>query len=159
MQVAALQLAAVQVAAVLYRLIYPMALLFRLVSPNQSFAWPATKKIRLYITTCIKYKLWWLFQRKYTGWYFSYSISSYSLKLIGRTLIFVNAIVTAKRIDGLLRALGFNSRTIHGQLEVTMYHISFLYLIKFNPLFLSYQNSKNSDSEPSRLFDPLPRAY
>lgn len=36
---------------------------------------------------------------------------------IGRTLVFVNAIITAKRLDGLLRSLGFNSRTIHGQLE------------------------------------------
>jgi ATP-dependent RNA helicase DDX24/MAK5 len=41
----------------------------------------------------------------------------YLYKNMGRILIFVNAIATAKRVDGLLRALGFNSRTIHGQLE------------------------------------------
>ena len=38
-------------------------------------------------------------------------------KITGRTLIFVNAIITAKRLDGLLRSLGFNCRCIHGQLE------------------------------------------
>merc|ERR1711991_123343 len=41
----------------------------------------------------------------------------YLRKISGRTLIFVNAIITAKRLDGLLRSLGFNSRCIHGQLE------------------------------------------
>ena len=39
------------------------------------------------------------------------------LKNTGRTLIFVNTIKNAKRLDGLLRALGFNCRTIHAQLQ------------------------------------------
>jgi superfamily II DNA/RNA helicase len=34
----------------------------------------------------------------------------------GRTLIFVNSIKTARRLDGLLRALQFHCRTIHGDL-------------------------------------------
>ena len=34
-----------------------------------------------------------------------------------RTLLFVNSIKTARRVDGLLRALGFNCRTIHAQLQ------------------------------------------
>ena len=39
------------------------------------------------------------------------------LKQGGRTLVFVNSIKTARRLDGLLRALGLNSRTIHAQLQ------------------------------------------
>lgn len=39
------------------------------------------------------------------------------LKHPGRTLLFVNSIKTARRVDGLLRALGFNCRTIHAQLQ------------------------------------------
>jgi len=39
------------------------------------------------------------------------------LKNIGRTLLFVNSIKTARRVDGLLRALGLNCRTIHAQLQ------------------------------------------
>ncbi len=35
----------------------------------------------------------------------------------GRTLIFVNSIKTARRLDGLLRALELNCRTIHAQLQ------------------------------------------
>ena len=35
----------------------------------------------------------------------------------GRTLIFVNSIKTARRLDGLLRALEVNCRTIHSQLQ------------------------------------------
>ena len=35
----------------------------------------------------------------------------------GRTLIFVNSIKTARRVDGLLRALEVNCRTIHSQLQ------------------------------------------
>jgi len=34
-----------------------------------------------------------------------------------RTLLFVNSIKTARRVDGLLRALGVNCRTIHAQLQ------------------------------------------
>lgn len=41
----------------------------------------------------------------------------YLLKNAGRTLLFVNSIKTARRIDGLLRALGINCRTIHAQLQ------------------------------------------
>ena len=41
----------------------------------------------------------------------------YLLKNIGRTLIFVNSIKTARRLDGLLRALGLNCRCIHAQLQ------------------------------------------
>jgi len=39
------------------------------------------------------------------------------LKHMGRTLIFVNSIKTARRVDGLLRALQINCRTIHSQLQ------------------------------------------
>ena len=39
------------------------------------------------------------------------------LKNVGRTLLFVNSIKTARRVDGLLRALGLNCRTIHAQLQ------------------------------------------
>ena len=39
------------------------------------------------------------------------------LQYPGRTLIFVNSIKTARRLDGLLRALEFNCRTIHAQLQ------------------------------------------
>jgi ATP-dependent RNA helicase DDX24/MAK5 len=35
----------------------------------------------------------------------------------GRTLVFVNSIKTARRLDGLLRALGINSRALHAQLQ------------------------------------------
>lgn len=35
----------------------------------------------------------------------------------GRSLIFVNSIKTARRLDGLLRALGVNCRTLHAQLQ------------------------------------------
>ena len=35
----------------------------------------------------------------------------------GRTLVFVNSIKTARRLDGLLRALELNCRTIHAQLQ------------------------------------------
>ena len=35
----------------------------------------------------------------------------------GRALVFVNSIKTARRVDGLLRALGLNCRTIHAQLQ------------------------------------------
>ncbi len=35
----------------------------------------------------------------------------------GRSLLFVNSIKTARRVDGLLRALGINCRTIHAQLQ------------------------------------------
>jgi ATP-dependent RNA helicase DDX24/MAK5 len=41
----------------------------------------------------------------------------YLLKNSGRTLIFVNSIKTARRVDGLLRALGLNCRCIHAQLQ------------------------------------------
>eukprot|EP01038_Epipyxis_sp_PR26KG_P014502 gene14502-19469_t len=41
----------------------------------------------------------------------------YLLKNSGRTLLFVNSIKTARRVDGLLRALGLNSRAIHAQLQ------------------------------------------
>ena len=41
----------------------------------------------------------------------------YLLKHVGRTLIFVNSIKTARRVDGLLRALGLNCRCIHAQLQ------------------------------------------
>jgi len=34
-----------------------------------------------------------------------------------RSLLFVNSIKTARRVDGFLRALGFNCRTIHAQLQ------------------------------------------
>jgi superfamily II DNA/RNA helicase len=34
----------------------------------------------------------------------------------GRSLVFVNSIKTARRVDGLLRALGFQCRTIHADL-------------------------------------------
>ncbi len=34
-----------------------------------------------------------------------------------RTLLFVNSIKSARRVDGLLRALGINCRTIHSQLQ------------------------------------------
>lgn len=34
-----------------------------------------------------------------------------------RTLVFVNSIKTARRLDGLLRALGLNCRTVHSQLQ------------------------------------------
>eukprot|EP01040_Poterioochromonas_malhamensis_P011405 gene11405-12434_t len=40
----------------------------------------------------------------------------YLLNNEGRTLIFVNSIKTARRLDGLLRALQFHCRTIHGDL-------------------------------------------
>jgi ATP-dependent RNA helicase DDX24/MAK5 len=39
------------------------------------------------------------------------------IKHSGRTLLFVNSIKTARRVDGLLRALGLNCRTIHAQLQ------------------------------------------
>ena len=39
------------------------------------------------------------------------------LKNTGRTLLFVNSIKTARRVDGLLRALGLNCRAIHAQLQ------------------------------------------
>ena len=42
---------------------------------------------------------------------------SYLLNQSGRTLLFVNSIKTARRVDGLLRALGLNCRTIHAQLQ------------------------------------------
>jgi ATP-dependent RNA helicase DDX24/MAK5 len=32
-------------------------------------------------------------------------------------LVFVNSIKTARRLDGLLRALGLNCRTVHSQLQ------------------------------------------
>lgn len=35
----------------------------------------------------------------------------------GRTLLFVNSIKSARRVDGLLRALGLNSRAIHAQMQ------------------------------------------
>lgn len=35
----------------------------------------------------------------------------------GRCLVFVNSIKTARRVDGLLRALGLNCRSIHAQLQ------------------------------------------
>lgn len=35
----------------------------------------------------------------------------------GRVLVFVNSIKAARRVDGLLRALGMNARTIHAQLQ------------------------------------------
>ena len=35
----------------------------------------------------------------------------------GRTLLFVNAIKSARRVDGLLRALNVNSRVIHAQMQ------------------------------------------
>jgi superfamily II DNA/RNA helicase len=35
----------------------------------------------------------------------------------GRTLIFVNSIKAARRLDGLLRALGLNCRALHAQLQ------------------------------------------
>jgi ATP-dependent RNA helicase DDX24/MAK5 len=41
----------------------------------------------------------------------------YLLKHAGRSLLFVNSIKTARRVDGLLRALGINCRTIHAQLQ------------------------------------------
>ena len=41
----------------------------------------------------------------------------YLLKHVGRTLVFVNSIKTARRVDGLLRALGLNCRCIHAQLQ------------------------------------------
>lgn len=34
-----------------------------------------------------------------------------------RALVFVNSIKTARRLDGLLRALGMNCRTVHSQLQ------------------------------------------
>lgn len=39
------------------------------------------------------------------------------LKNTGRTLIFVNSIKTARRVDGLLRALDINCRCLHAQLQ------------------------------------------
>lgn len=39
------------------------------------------------------------------------------LQTIGRTLVFVNSIKTARRLDGLLRALDMNCRTIHAELQ------------------------------------------
>jgi superfamily II DNA/RNA helicase len=41
----------------------------------------------------------------------------YLLKHPGRSLLFVNSIKSARRVDGLLRALGLNCRTIHAQLQ------------------------------------------
>jgi ATP-dependent RNA helicase DDX24/MAK5 len=38
-------------------------------------------------------------------------------KFPGRCLLFVNSIKTARRVDGLLRALGINCRAIHAQLQ------------------------------------------
>ncbi len=35
----------------------------------------------------------------------------------GRTLVFVNSIKAARRLDGLLCALGINSRALHAQLQ------------------------------------------
>eukprot|EP01035_Chromulina_nebulosa_P018144 gene18144-23798_t len=39
------------------------------------------------------------------------------LNIKGRVLVFVNSIKSARRLDGLLRALELNSRTIHAQLQ------------------------------------------
>jgi ATP-dependent RNA helicase DDX24/MAK5 len=44
---------------------------------------------------------------------FSFTLVQYP----GRTLVFVNSIKTARRLDGLLRALGINSRALHAQLQ------------------------------------------
>ena len=41
----------------------------------------------------------------------------YILRNSGRTLVFVNSIKAARRIDGLLRALNVNSRAIHAQMQ------------------------------------------
>jgi ATP-dependent RNA helicase DDX24/MAK5 len=41
----------------------------------------------------------------------------YLLRHPGRTLLFVNSIKTARRVDGLLRALGLNCRCLHAQLQ------------------------------------------
>ena len=41
----------------------------------------------------------------------------YLQKHQGRALLFVNSIKTARRVDGLLRALGVNCRAIHAQLQ------------------------------------------
>lgn len=42
---------------------------------------------------------------------------AYLLKQNGRILLFVNSIKSARRVDGLLRALGMNCRAIHAQLQ------------------------------------------
>jgi ATP-dependent RNA helicase DDX24/MAK5 len=41
----------------------------------------------------------------------------YLLQHPGRTLVFVNSIKTARRLDGLLRALGLDCRALHAQLQ------------------------------------------
>lgn len=46
-----------------------------------------------------------------------YCIRFEYLQYPGRSLIFVNSIKAARRLDGLLRALGINCRTLHAQLQ------------------------------------------
>jgi superfamily II DNA/RNA helicase len=42
---------------------------------------------------------------------------SFLLKTNSRTLVFVNSIKAARRVDGLLRVLGVNSRAVHADLQ------------------------------------------
>ena len=42
---------------------------------------------------------------------------SFLMKTNSRTLVFVNSIKSARRVDGLLRLLGINSRAVHADLQ------------------------------------------